>query len=257
MASVEVLNWKNKKVGSVELDPQIFEVPVKTEVLQSVVRWQLACRRQGTHMVKTRALVRGGGKKPFKQKGTGNARQGSSRSPLMPGGAKLFGPAPRDYSYALPKKVRRLGVRMALSYLFQNGKLIVLDSLESNGKTKELSQNIQSLGLKKAVLVPGTENLLCGRAARNLQKVKLLPVQALNVFDLLKYDHLVLEQTAVPQLIEMIQRDLKDANKAETSVSAPLEGEAQPAKKKAVKASPAAASKKATASKKNVKGAKE
>src|ERR1700675_824905 len=113
MATVEVLGWDKKKVGSVELEKDVFEAPIHKEVLQTVTRWQLACRRQGTHAAKTRAEVSGGGKQPFKQKGTGNARQGSSRSPLMPGGGVTFGPLPRDYSNHLPKKVRQLGLKTA------------------------------------------------------------------------------------------------------------------------------------------------
>src|ERR1700730_11306541 len=110
MATVDVLGWDKKKVGSVTLDAAVFGIPVREEILQTVVRWQLACRRRGTHKSKTRAEVSGGGKKPFKQKGTGNARQGSIRSPLMPGGGIAFGPEPRDYSYTLPKKMKRLGL---------------------------------------------------------------------------------------------------------------------------------------------------
>ena len=110
MAKADVLNWKKEKVGTVDLDPEVFDIGVKKDILHTVVRWQLASRRQGTHMVKTRGLVSGGGIKPFKQKGTGNARQGSIRSPLMPGGGKIFGPVPRDNSvrrrafYWLPSK---------------------------------------------------------------------------------------------------------------------------------------------------------
>src|SRR6188768_237722 len=109
MATVNVLNWKKEKVGSVELASDVFETPVKKDVLHTVVQWQLASRRQGNAMTKTKGLVSGGGKKPFKQKGTGGARQGSSRSPLMPGGGTMFPPKPRDYSYSVPKKIKQLG----------------------------------------------------------------------------------------------------------------------------------------------------
>lgn len=209
MATAQVVNWKNEKVGSVELDPQIFEVEVKKEVLQTVVKWQLASRRQGTHMVKTRALVRGGGKKPFKQKGTGNARQGSSRSPLMPGGAKLFGPSPRDYSYQLPKKVRKLGLKMALSYLFKEGKVTVVDQIRSTeGKTKELVKSLsKGLGLKKAVVIDVEGNSLMKRASANLKAVKYGSPQSLNVFDLLKYDHLILGKEALGVVTARMNED--------------------------------------------------
>ena len=133
MATVDVLSWDKKKVGSVDLDPAVFAIPVKKEILQTVVRWQLACRRRGTHKAKTRGEVSGGGKKPFKQKGTGNARQGSIRSPLMPGGGITFGPIPRDYSYTLPKKMKRLGLRTALSFLQKEGRLLVVDRMDSDG----------------------------------------------------------------------------------------------------------------------------
>lgn len=203
MSTVNVVNWKNEKVGRVELPKEVFGVAVNDGVLHTVVQWQLACRRQGTHMVKTRALVSGGGKKPFKQKGTGGARQGTNRSPLMPGGAKLFGPEPRSYAYALPKKIRRLGLSMALSYLHENGRLIVVDTVASKtGKTKDMAASLNSLGLEKAVLVSPEVNELTKRAAKNLAKFKYLPVEGVNVFDLLKYDTLVLSSDSVKSLTD-------------------------------------------------------
>src|SRR5476649_827527 len=116
MAKVSVYSWDKKEAGEVDLPKDIFEQPLRKDVLHAVVRWQLACRRSGTHATKTKGMVRGGGKKPFKQKGTGNARQGSSRSPLMPGGGTAFGPQPRDYSYVLPREVKKAGLKAALSY---------------------------------------------------------------------------------------------------------------------------------------------
>lgn len=202
MASANVLNWKKEKVGTLELDAEVFGVPVKKEVLHEVVNWQLASRRAGTHMVKTRAFVSGGGKKPFKQKGTGNARQGSSRSPLMPGGAKLFGPVPRSYEYALPKKVRRLGLKMALSHLVNEGRLFVVDGMTSEGKTNELSKRLKAFGLAKAVLVDAKSNDKFKRASQNLAKYKYFPVEGLNVFDLLKYDAAVLTKESVAKIVE-------------------------------------------------------
>ncbi len=117
MAKVDVLDWDKKKVGSAELPADVFEQPVKKAVLHSLVKWQLASRRRGTHKAKSKGEVRGGGKKPFKQKGTGSARQGSSRSPLMPGGGVVFPPKPRNYEYSIPKKMKQLGFRSALSHL--------------------------------------------------------------------------------------------------------------------------------------------
>lgn len=203
MATVDVLSWEKKKVGSVDLDKSIFEIPVREEILQTVVRWQLACRRQGTHKAKTRGEVSGGGKKPFKQKGTGNARQGSSRSPLMPGGGITFGPQPRDYSYVLPKKVRRLGLRTALSRLQKEGRLFVVDSMASTeGKTKELAKRLKTFGLAKAVLVDAKPDQGFTRASRNLPKFRYYGVEGLNVYDLMKYDAAVITKDSVAKIVE-------------------------------------------------------
>lgn len=202
MATVNVLNWKKEKVGSVDLDSQVFEVSVKTEVLHEVVQWQLASRRQGTHMTKTKGLVSGGGKKPFKQKGTGNARQGSTRSPLMPGGGTMFGPTPRSYSYVLPKKMRRLGLSMALSQLHKDGKLFVVDQMKASGKTGELNKTLKSFGLTRAVLVDSQVDEVFKRASSNLGAFKYFPVEGLNVFDLLKYDAVVLTKDSVSKVVE-------------------------------------------------------
>lgn len=202
MATANVLNWKKEKVGTIELDASIFEAEIKNEVLHSVVNWQLASRRAGTHMVKTRALVSGGGKKPFKQKGTGNARQGSTRSPLMPGGAKLFGPVPRSYAYALPKQMRRVALRMALSHLNKEGKLFVIDNIKSEGKTGEFAKRVAGFGLKKAVLVDTTANEKVKRASQNLKAYKYLAVMGVNVYDLLKYDAAVISKDSLASLVE-------------------------------------------------------
>ncbi|MFZ3230457.1 MAG: 50S ribosomal protein L4 [Pseudobdellovibrio sp.] len=202
MATVNITNWKKEKTGQLELAPGTFEVEVKKDVLHTVVRWQLACRRQGTHMTKTKGLVSGGGKKPFKQKGTGNARQGSTRSPLMPGGGTMFGPSPRNYAYVLPKKTRKVGLKMALSYLLKEGKLFVVDSMSSEGKATELSKRLKSFGIKKAVLVDTVSNEKFMLAARNLQSFKYFPVAGINVFDLLKFDGAVITKDSVAKIVE-------------------------------------------------------
>lgn len=202
MAIVNVLNWKKEKVGSVELAADVFETPVKKDVLHTVVQWQLASRRQGTHMTKTKGLVSGGGKKPFKQKGTGGARQGSSRSPLMPGGGTMFGPQPRSYAFVLPKKVRRLGLSMALSHLQKEGKLFVVDSMQSEGKTAELNKRLKAFGLSKAVLVDSAVDSKFNQASKNLPTFKYFPVEGLNVFDLLKYDAVVITKESVAKIID-------------------------------------------------------
>ncbi|MGZ3791019.1 MAG: 50S ribosomal protein L4 [Bdellovibrio sp.] len=202
MATVNVLNWKKEKVGSVDLAADVFETPVKKDILHTVVQWQLASRRQGTHMTKTKGLVSGGGKKPFKQKGTGGARQGSTRSPLMPGGGTMFGPQPRSYAFVLPKKVRRLGLSMALSHLQKEGKLFVVDSMQSEGKTGELDKRLKAFGLKKAVLVDSQVDDKFSRATKNLESFKYFPVEGLNVFDLLKYDAAVITKDSVAKIVD-------------------------------------------------------
>ncbi len=202
MATANVINWKKEKVGTVDLSADVFSAEVKKEVLHEVVQWQLAKRRAGTHMVKTRSLVSGGGKKPFKQKGTGNARQGTSRSPLMPGGAKLFGPVPRSYEYALPKKMRKLGLKMALSHLNKEGKLIIVENMQSEGKTGELAKRLAGLGLAKAVLIDAQADVKFKRAANNLPKFKYSGVEGLNVFDLLKYDAAVITKESVASIVD-------------------------------------------------------
>lgn len=202
MATVNILNWKKEKIGQVELTSDVFEVEVKNDVLHSVVKWQLAARRQGNAATKTKGMVSGGGKKPFKQKGTGSARQGSTRSPLMPGGGTIFGPVPRSYAYVLPKKTRKVALKMALSHLLKEGKLTVVDSMSSEGKTSELSKRLKSFGINKAVLVDAQIDNKFNRAARNLQNYKYFPVEGLNVFDLLKFDHAVITKGSIQKIVD-------------------------------------------------------
>ncbi len=200
MAKLVVYNWKKEKAGEVEVSDEVFNKPLRKDILQRVVRWQLACKRQGTHATKTKGLVRGGGAKPFKQKGTGNARQGSRRSPLMPGGGTIFGPQPRDYSYTLPKAVKKAALKTALSYLANNEKLFVVEDMQSEGKTKELSQRLKSFGLSKAMLVDLETNDLFCRASRNLKNFNYYDVNGVNVYDLLKFDNLVITKSSLETL---------------------------------------------------------
>ncbi len=205
--STQIVNWKKDKVGSVTLPADVFEVPIREELLHLAVRWQLAKRRQGTHMTKTKGLVSGGGKKPFKQKGTGNARQGSTRSPLMPGGGTAFGPEPRSYEFGLPKQMRKLVLSMALSHLNRAGRLWVIDDLYSKaGKTKDFAANLKSLGLEKAVIISSEPHEMTKRAAKNLPKFKYFPVVGANVFDLLKYDALLISKDAVEALAQRCRK---------------------------------------------------
>jgi large subunit ribosomal protein L4 len=203
MATVDVLSWENKKVGSVELNSAVFEIPVRKEILHSIVRWQLAGRRQGTHKAKTRGEVSGGGKKPFKQKGTGNARQGSTRSPLMPGGGITFGPVPRDYSYSLNRKFKQLGLKTALSLLVSEGKLKVVDQMSlKEGKTKDLVKQLKVMGLEKALLIDSQSEANFSRASRNLPKIQFRTVDGLNVYDLLKFETAVITKGSLAKIEE-------------------------------------------------------
>jgi large subunit ribosomal protein L4 len=203
MAKVDVLDWDKKKVGQVELPAEVFEQPVKKAVLHTLVKWQLASRRSGTHKAKNKSEVSGGGKKPFKQKGTGSARQGSIRSPLMPGGGVVFPPTPRDYSYTVPKKIKQAGFKSALSYLLGEGRLFVLENLEcKDGKTKALAERLKKFGLKKAVLIDSKTNETTRRAARNLKSFRYYGVEGMNVYDLLRYDNAIISQDSLEKITE-------------------------------------------------------
>lgn len=203
MAKIDVLSWDNKKVGEVELPSEVVERPVKKELLHALVRWQLVSRRQGTHATKTKGLVSGGGKKPFKQKGTGNARQGSSRSPLMPGGGTAFGPQPKDYSYKLPRTMKQAGLKTALSYLYGEKRFFVVDAMTSKeGKTQELAKRLKKFGVEKALLVSKESDASFLRASKNLKNYRYNTAAGVNVYDLLKYDAVVFTQDAIPAVVE-------------------------------------------------------
>ena len=200
--TVPVLSQRNEPVGELTLPADLFSGPVRRHLLYETVRMQQANRRSGTHATKTRAFVRGGGKKPWRQKGTGRARSGSSRSPIWVGGATIFGPQPRDYSYRLPASARKAALRSALAAKAREGKLLVLDKIVLDApKTKLLVQLAAQLGVQSAVIVtPGRDETL-ERAARNLPLIKVLRAEGVNVYDLLRYDRLVLTQEAVQALV--------------------------------------------------------
>jgi large subunit ribosomal protein L4 len=166
-----------------------------------VVKAQQAAKRAGTHATKTREFVRGGGKKPYRQKGTGNARQGSSRSPQFVGGGKVFGPHPRDYSYTVPKKVRKAALASALSLRAKENRLLIIDQLsgmfDGKPKTKRLAGVLKALGLASALVVDGKQNRHLARSARNLTTTKCLPPEGLNVYDILNHKSLVISRDAV------------------------------------------------------------
>jgi large subunit ribosomal protein L4 len=198
MPTVDVYNIQKEKVGELDLKDEIFGVEVQGHLLHEVVTWQLACRRAGTASTKTRAEVHGGGRKPWRQKGTGRARVGSNRSPLWRGGGIVFGPKPRSYAYTLPKKVRRLALKMALSSKLANGQLVVLDAYpHTTPKTKDFVEVLRTFDLSKALFVTQEDNRALTLSARNVPHVQVLPPAGLNVYDILKHTHLVLFSPAL------------------------------------------------------------
>ncbi|MFO1069440.1 MAG: 50S ribosomal protein L4 [Geminicoccaceae bacterium] len=203
---VKVVNLAAESVGEVELSDAVFGVDVRADILHRVVNWQLAKRRAGTHDVKNRAEIARTGAKLYKQKGTGQARHGSRRANVFRGGGRAFGPTPRDHAIDLPKKVRALGLRCALSAKAKEGKLIVLDqAASSEPKTKSLAGQLANLGIASALVVTGAEvERNFGLAARNLPLVDVLPVQGANVYDILRRDTLVLTTEAVRSLEERL-----------------------------------------------------
>jgi large subunit ribosomal protein L4 len=196
-----VWNTAKEQVGTVDLSDPVFGVPVNDALLWEVVRMQLAKRRRGTHDVKGRSEVSGGGRKPWRQKGTGRARIGSTRSPLWRGGATLFGPTPRDHGYSMPKKKRRAALRCALSAKARDGELVILDSLDLPAiKTKAFAAALKALEVKNALVVIPQKDEVLERSARNLPWVKVLRVEGLNVYDILRHETLILLRTAVERL---------------------------------------------------------
>lgn len=199
---ISVKTLDNKDVGEIELSDSVFGLPVREDLLHRVVHWQLAKRRAGTHKTKGVSEISGTTKKPYKQKGTGRARQGSLRSPQFRGGAVIFGPVVRDHGYDLPKKVRKLALKTALSAKASSGKLIVLEKAEAEShKTKALAEKLAALGLSSALVIDGESlNEQFALAARNLPLIDVLPSQGANVYDILRRDTLVLTRNAVEQL---------------------------------------------------------
>lgn len=205
MAVIEVKNTDNEKVGEIEMNEALFAVPVRKHILHDVVRMQLANRRSGNACTKTRTEVRGGGSKPWKQKGTGRARAGTRRSPLWRGGGTVFGPKPRDYSYKLTKKVRRLGLRMAMSARYSEENLVILDAFQLEEiKTKNFVAVMEKLNIKNGlIVVPELEENL-EKSARNVHGYKVIPAAGLNVYDVLLHHRLVLVQPCIAQLEERL-----------------------------------------------------
>ena len=190
---VPLFSASRERAGDLELSAAVFGHTGHASLLHEAVRMQLAKRRSGTASTKTRGLIAGGGKKPWRQKGTGRARAGSTRSPLWRHGGTIFGPQPRDYSYKMPKKAWRQALSLAISDRALNGKMVVVESLDlAEAKTKQAKAALDALGLKHALIVFGDEDGNFFRAARNLAAHKLLPLVGLNVYDVLNYDELLM-----------------------------------------------------------------
>ena len=203
---VTIATLDQGKAGTIELSPAVFGQPLRADILHQVVRWQQAKRRQGTHKSKTRGEIRATTRKMYKQKGTGRARHGAATTTQFRGGGKSFGPVPRDHAHSLPKKVRKLGLKVALSSKLAEGKLVVLDQASLEGpKTKQLAAAVGKWGWKTALVIDGDEvDRNFALASRNLVGLQLLPIAGANVFDILRRDVLVLTTAAVRGLEERL-----------------------------------------------------
>lgn len=206
MPQLEIYNIDKGKVGSFDLDPEIFEAPVRKHLLHAVVNWQLTKRRAGTSSTKTRGEVSGGGKKPWKQKHLGRARQGSIRAPQWRKGAIIFGPKPKDWSYSINKKTRKQALISALSLKHGEGSLFGLNGFELPAiKTKQVADFVKRFELKSALIIVGGENENLLKSSRNIPNVKVIRVEGLNVYDILKFDALVMTQDSLERAQEVLK----------------------------------------------------
>ena len=204
MASVSVYNMEGAQVGTIELSDSIFAVPVNEHLVHQAVVAQLANKRQGTQKAKTRSEVRGGGRKPWRQKGTGHARQGSTRSPQWTGGGVVFAPKPRDYSFRLNKKERRIALKSALTSRVQDNKFIVVDALKMDEvKTKTFANTLSNLKVNKALVILNENDSNVVLSARNIPTVKTALTNTINVYDIMKYDTVVIDKAAVATIEEV------------------------------------------------------
>jgi large subunit ribosomal protein L4 len=199
-----VLNTKFEKAKSLQANVDFSVESINVSVVHQVVKATLAGRRQGTAATKTKAFVSGGGKKPFKQKGTGNARQGSTRSPLMPGGGTVFGPQPRSYAQKVNKKTMLVAISSILADKFQAGKLHIVEKLESNGKTKDMFNALNSRSLFPALVITAELDEKVSRAVNNLEKAKYAPVDGFSVYEAVKFENLVIEKAAFEKLLSRL-----------------------------------------------------
>jgi large subunit ribosomal protein L4 len=205
MATADLFDIKGEKVRDIDIKDEVFNCEVKPHLIHDVVKMQLANRRRGTASTKTRKYVRGGGKKPYKQKGTGRARQGSSRSPLQRGGGTVFGPHPRDYSYSVPKKVRRSALRSALTVRYTGSNMKVLEKLAMDAiSTKLFSGILKTFSLTKPLFVIEGKDETVEKSARNIPFVKVLRVEGLNVYDVIRHEQIVLTLDALRRIEEVL-----------------------------------------------------
>jgi large subunit ribosomal protein L4 len=207
MTSVQVINQKGEEVNSIELEDSVFNADIRDALVQRVVVWQLAKRRSGTACTKTRGEVSGGGKKPWRQKGTGRARAGTNRSPVWTGGGTIFGPKPRSYAFSLPKKIRKAALRSVLTAKLKDNQITVIDKIELEApKTKLFVDIVKAIGLEaeKILFVTAEKDATLLRSSRNLFQVLVLPTEGLNVYDLLRFDRLVVLEAAVPRIHERL-----------------------------------------------------
>lgn len=204
MSTVSVYNMEGSEVGTIELSDDVFGVEVNEHLVHMAVTAQLAAKRQGTQSAKNRSEVRGGGRKPWRQKGTGHARQGSTRAPQWTGGGMVFPPKPRDYSMKLNKKEKRLALKSALTSRVNENKFIVVDELAfEQPKTKEFVNVLNNLNVSKALVVLGDNDENKVKSARNVKDVKTAQTNTINVYDILKYDTVVIEKAAVEAIEEV------------------------------------------------------
>ena len=212
MATIDVVNLDNKKAGSMDLSSAVFETEVKPHLFHAEVRRQLAERRSGTHSTKNRALVSGGGAKPYNQKGTGRARQGTTRAPQFQGGGVVFGPVPRGYSHKLPKKVRAAALKSALSQRVQDSAITIVDELSVDGfKTKRIVEILTTLGLAEGttLIVIEEANSTVEASARNLPGVSVVRTEGVNVYDLLRHKNVLMTKSAIEKLQARLEGQAK------------------------------------------------
>lgn len=201
MAVADVFDIEKKKVSQVDLNDAVFGAEVNEAIIYDVVKMQLASRRSGTASTKTRSDVRGGGKKPWRQKGTGRARAGTTRSPIWRGGGIVFGPHPRDYSYSIPKKVRKKAVISALSMKFKDNKMLILKDFPMEKISTRVFKNVVDLfSLKKALFVLDENNEVLLKSSRNMKNVKMIRSEGINVYDILNHEHLILLEPSVKKI---------------------------------------------------------